>query len=127
MLIDYSVQRTFDETLVLEDAGNCAILCHGEFRDGKVPVPGDFYMIIKTIMGITTLVKWGPIMPGLPELPGSFSLEIKRMNYKELAIKKDITQFINDPAKGITAAEVIDEDKAFEALPKDYNYAATLS
>lgn len=127
MLIDYSVQRTFDATLVLEDPGNCAILCHGEYRDGKFVCPADWFMIIKTIMGITTIIKWGPIEPGIVELPGAFSLNVKRMNYKELAIKKDITQFINDPAKAITAAEVIEEDVAFEKLPKDYNYAATLS
>ena len=127
MLIDYSVQRTFDATLVLEDPGNCAIICHGEFRDGKLICPGDWFMIIKTIMGITTIIKWGPIEEGIVELPGAYSLIVKRMNYKELAIKKEITQYINDPSKAITAAEVIDEDTAFEKLPKDYNYAATLS
>ena len=57
MLFDYSATRTFNQTLQIDDIGNCAIHGEGSFRDGRVTFAGDYYMIVKTIMGKTTFIK----------------------------------------------------------------------
>jgi hypothetical protein len=126
MIIDYSIQKTFSESLILEDIGNCAIYCQGSFRDGKITLPGDYYIIIKTVMGKTKAVKWGPMMPDLDELPNTFKLEVKTLNYKETAIVKEIQGFINDGFKGITQASEITIDEALTKLPQTVNFVATL-
>ena len=56
MLFEYSATRTFTETLEISDPGNCAIHGEGSFRDGKITFPGDYYLIIKTVMGKTSLI-----------------------------------------------------------------------
>ena len=82
-------------------------------------------MIVKTIAGKTTILKWGAVTD-LEELPSGYSLDVKTFNYKEQTIHKEITLFLNDGQKYIYDAKVITEDEAFENLPKDYNYMATL-
>ena len=126
MIVDYNATKTFTESLVIDDPGNCAIYGFGSFRDGKVLLPGDFYMIIKTIMGKTTFIKWGPMLPDITALPNSFKLEIKTSSYKESTIAKEIQGFINDSFKGIQSAEVLEVEEALDNLPDIDNFIATL-
>ena len=126
MLFDYSATKTFNQTLQIDDPGNCAIHGEGSFRDGKVTLPGDYYMIVKTVMGKTTFIKWGPIMPDIDLLPNTFKLEVKTSTYKEATIAKEIQSFINDGFKNIQNATEILPEEAFEFLPHEDNYNATL-
>lgn len=127
MLIDYSATKTFTQTLQLDDIGNCAIHGEGTFRDGKTTLPGDYYMIVKTIMGKTTMLKWGPLMPDFEVLPNTFKLEIKTCPYKELTIIKEIQSFINDGLKNISEARELLPEEAVKFLPTEINYTETLA
>ena len=127
MLFDYSATKTFNQTLQIDDIGNCAIRGEGTFRDGRFTFAGDYNMIIKTIMGKTTFIKWGPLMPDLDNLPNSFKLEVKTAAYKEATVAKEIQSFINDGFKGIQAAVEILPEEAIDYLPAAINYAATLN
>ena len=126
MLIDYNATKTFTQTLQIDDIGNCAIHGEGSFRDGKVIFPGDYYMIVNTVMGKTTFIKWGPIMPDFTALPNTFKLEIKTSPYKEITVMKEIQAFINDGFKGIHDATEMLPEEAIDFLPNSANYAETL-
>ena len=126
MLFDYSATRTFNQTLQIDDIGNCAIRGEGSFRDGRAVFSGDYYMVVKTIMGKTTFIKWGPLMPDFVALPNTFKLEVKTAAYKEATVAKEIQSFINDGLKGIQEAEEILPEEALEFLPRELNYNATL-
>lgn len=127
MLIDYSATKTFTQTLQIDDIGNCAIRGEGSFRDGKVTWPGDYYLVIKTVMGRTVFMKWGPLMPDFTALPNTFKLEVKTCQYKEGTIVKEIESFINDGLKGIHDAEQILPEEALEFLPNETNFMETLA
>lgn len=126
MLFDYNATRTFSQTLQIDDPGNCAIHGEGTFRDGKITFEGDYYLVVKTVMGKTTFIKWGPLMPDFDALPNTFKLEVKTTPYKEATIAKEIQGFINDGLKGIQAATEILIEEAIELLPQPDNYIATL-
>ena len=57
MLIDYSATKTFTQSLQIDDIGNCAIRGEGSYRDGRCVFSGDYYLLVKTIMGKTTVIK----------------------------------------------------------------------
>lgn len=126
MIIEYNATRTFTDTLELDDPGNCAIRGEGFFRDGKIILDGEYYLVISTVMGKTTFIKWGPLIPDIDILPNTFKLEIKTSPYKEYTIEKEIKAFINDGFKGIQSAEELAVDDALTFLPKEANYLATL-
>ena len=127
MLIDYSATKTFTQSLQINDIGNCAIHGEGSFRDGKVTLPGDYYMIVSTIMGKTTMIKWGPMIPDIVALPNTFKLEIKTCQYKELTIIREIQSFINDGLKGIHDATEMLPEETLEFLPTAAIYEETLA
>ena len=125
-IYDYSGTKTFTASLIVEDRGNCAIVANGYYPVGKgLKLPGDYYMIVRTIAGQTTIIKWGA-MTDLTELHSGFSLDVKSFKFKEASIDREVSLFLNDGQKFIYDAKVITEDEAFENLPKDYNFAATL-
>ncbi len=126
MIIDYSATRTFLESLVVDDPGNCAIYGAGSFRDGRMVFEGDYYLIVKTVMGKTTFIKWGPVVPDLDTLPNTFKLEVKTSSYKESIVVNEIKGFINDSFKNIVKAEVITVWEALTKLPQKENFDATL-
>jgi hypothetical protein len=126
MIFEYSGTKTFNKLLEIDDYGNCAILAHGYYSVGKgARFPGDYYMIVRTIDGMTTILKWGAVTE-LTELVSGYSLDVKQFKYKEASIHREIQLFLNDGQKFIYEANVIDIDAALEKTPKDYNFVATL-
>ena len=58
MIYDYSGTKTFAASVVVDDPGHCAICANGYYPVGKgVKLPGDYYMIVRTIDGVTTILK----------------------------------------------------------------------
>lgn len=110
MLFEYSATRTFNETIDLVDIGNTAIRCIAGIYD--------YYMIIKTVYGKTSILTFGPTNPDFEELAEDFSVSYKKMDYKENKICKEITKYINNPYSEIERVEEIPEFEAWVNFPK---------
>ena len=91
MVFEYSVTKTFNEAIDVVDAGNCALRCKGGDTGAF-----DYYVIVKTIMGKTHIIKFGPVCPDIPVLIEDFSVSYSKNDYKERTIFKEIDKFIND-------------------------------
>lgn len=110
MIFEYSVQRTFNETIDVVDIGNTALRCYGKKLDL-------YYIILKTVMGKTSIIKFGPIMPDTEVLFNDFSVSYKKIDYKENLIEKEVDKFINDYKKEVTKVEEITEYEAWLDFP----------
>ena len=110
MIFEYSVQKTFNESIDVVDVGNTALRCHGAKLDF-------YYIILKTIMGKTHIIKFGPVMPDIDMLFNDFSVSYKKIDYKENAIEKEVDKFINDYKKEITLVEEVTEYEAWLDFP----------
>jgi hypothetical protein len=110
MIFEYSVQRTFNESIDVVDIGNTALRCTGSKLD-------DYYIILKTVMGKVSIIKFGPVVPDIDILFNDFSVVYKKIDYKEAAIHKEVDKFINDFKKEITSVEEITEYEAWQAFP----------
>ena len=110
MVFEYSVQRTFNEAIDVVDIGNTALKCVGSKLD-------EYYIILKTIMGKVSILKFGPVCPDLEVLINDFSVSYKKIDYKEMAIFKEVDKFINDFRKEITSVEEVTEHEAWQAFP----------
>jgi hypothetical protein len=111
MVFEYSVQRTFNESIDVVDIGNTALKCVGSKLD-------EYYIILKTIMGKVSVIKFGPVVSDLDVLINDFSVSYKKIDYKEMAIHKEVDKFINDFRKEITSVEEITEYEAWQAFPQ---------
>lgn len=115
MIFEYSVQKTFSESIDVVDMGNTALRCTNKFMD-------DYYIIVKTIMGKTSILKFGPVCSDIEALINDFSVTYKKLDYKENAIYKEIEKFINDFKKEIDKIEEITEYEAWQAFPAVQQY-----
>lgn len=114
MVFEYSVQRTFNESIDVVDIGNTALKCVGSKLD-------EYYIILKTVMGKVSIIKFGPVVSDLDMLINDFSVSYKKIDYKEMAIHKEVYKFINDFRKEITSVEEITEYEAWQAFPQIQN------
>ena len=114
MIFEYSIQKTFNESIDVVDIGNTALRCHGSKLDF-------YYIILKTIMGKTSILKFGPVMPDIDVLFNDFTVSYKKIDYKENLIEKEVDKFINDYKKEITLVEEITEYEAWQDFPDVHN------
>ena len=115
MVFEYSAQRTFTDSIDVVDIGNTALKCTNVKFD-------DYYIILKTVMGKTSIIKFGPVCPDIEVLLNDFTVTYKKLDYKESSICKEIDKFINDFRKEINSIEEITEYEAWQAFPDVQQY-----
>ncbi len=115
MIFEYSVQKTFNESIDVVDIGNTALKCVGSKYD-------EYYIILKTVMGKVSIIKFGPVTPDIEVLINDFAVSYKKIDYKKTAIHKEVDKFINDFRKEITAIEEVTEYEAWQAFPAVQQY-----
>lgn len=111
MLFEFSVQKTFTQSIDVVDIGNTALRCTNTNFDS-------YYLIIKTVMGKTHIFKFGPVCQDIDALLDGFCVEYKKIDYKELSISREIDKFINDYKKAIDSVEEITEYEAWQDFPQ---------
>lgn len=110
MIFEFSIQKTFNESIDIVDIGNTAIRCTNKLMD-------IYYLITKTVMGKVHIIKFGPVCPDVGQLLDEFSVQYKKIDYKEIAIHKEIDKFINDYKKEIETVEEVTEYEAWQDFP----------
>jgi hypothetical protein len=115
MVFEFSVQKTFNQSIDVVDVGNMALRCTNRHMD-------NFYIITKTVFGKTSILKFGPICPEIAVLENDFSVNYKKVDYKEAALFKEIDKFLNDFKKEIETVEEITEFEAWQDFPAIKQY-----
>ena len=110
MVFEFAVQRTFNESVDVVDIGNTALRCTNHRLD-------TYYLIIKTVLGKAHIIKFGPVEPDIDLLLNDFSVDYKKIDYKESIICREIDKFINDFKKEINTVEEITEYEAWQDFP----------
>ena len=110
MVFEFSVQRTFNQSIDVVDMGNTVLRCTNTQLL-------DFYIITRTILGKTHILKFGPICPDFDMLINEFSVNYKKIDYKESQVYKEIDKFINDFKKDINNVEEFTEYEAWQEFP----------
>lgn len=111
MIFDYSVQKTFTQSIVVDDPGNMALRCSSVGGE-------EYYIIARTIMGKTFIITLGPSLADTPNVfLDRFSFNLIKMNYSEKKLAKTIETFINDPIKQIAEVVEISLAEALQSLP----------
>jgi hypothetical protein len=111
MIFEFSVQKTFNQSIDVVDMGNTVLRCTSAHML-------DFYIITKTVLGKTHILKFGPVCPDLEMLVADFAVNYKKIDYKESQLYKEIDKFINDFKKGIESVEEVTDYEAWQDFPQ---------
>lgn len=108
---EYAPQEVFTKQLEVADIGNTCIRA-------ETAEHTEMYLLTKTTMGKTAILKFGPILPDVREvLLEGFSVTYKKIDYKENNIIKEIRLFLNDAKKNFIDAEETYEEAALREFP----------
>jgi hypothetical protein len=115
MVFEFSVQKTFNQSIDVVDVGNTALRCTSRNMD-------NYYIITKTVFGKTSILKFGPVCPDIETLINDFSVSYKKVDYKEGLLFKEIDKFLNDYKKEIETVEELTEFEAWQDFPSIRQY-----
>lgn len=115
MVFEFSIQKTFNQSIDVVDAGNTALRC----TNGKMD---SYFLITKTVLGKTSILKFGPVCSDLDLLLDDFSVSYKKFDYKEAVLAKEIDKFLNDYKKEIDTVEEITDFEAWQEFPPIKQY-----
>lgn len=110
MLIDYNEQSVFTKSIDIVDEGNFTVRATDD--EGN-----EYYMIVKTVMGMTTMIKFGPTMPDAKLMMADFNLSCKKIKFSDKKIAAELNGMLNSPKACIIEAEEITEYEAYESVP----------
>jgi hypothetical protein len=110
MIFEFDQQPVFMQNIEIEDIGNVALRCtNAKLRD--------YYIVVKTYLGKTALISFGPLVSDVDALVDNMSLTFKKFDFKESTIEREIEKFINDGRSAINHVEIIQEMCALAYLP----------
>ena len=115
MIFEFSVQKTFNQSIDIVDVGNTALRCLNKQMD-------NYYLITRTVFGKTHILKFGPVCIDIDVLLDDFSVVYKKIDYKEATLYKEIDKFLNDYKKEIDTVEVVTDFEAWQDFPPIKQY-----
>lgn len=119
MIFEFDQQPVFMQNINIEDIGNVALRCSNE----KLR---EYYIVIKTYLGKTALISFGPLLGDVGALVDNMSLTFKKFDFKEYTIEREIEKFINDGRSMINKVEIIQEMEALAHLPSAETFLNSL-
>lgn len=117
MEFEYKPVPMFDASVDIENIAQCAL----EVLDNQGQY---YYLVIRTIMGVTTVFQQGPVHPDVIMVLQYVNSSITRFEYDANKIKKIIKLFIADRLKGANKTEVVRELPITEALSNCFSLVA---
>lgn len=102
MIFRYSELITATEELEIEDVGNVALI-------GTDSLQKEYYLIIQTVLGRTSCIKYGPNIPDLPCLLDKCDYNYLQFDYNEGKICKLIDKFLHTETLSKVEIVTIDE------------------
>lgn len=108
MDFEYNNHYVPQDLLSLDEIGKCAI-------EGCNDEGFHYVLIVKTSMGIATMIECGPFVPDVNVLPSGFIISLNRMKFDAKKLGGAINKWLNDKKK-LTHAEAIAEEDAIEQI-----------
>lgn len=109
MTFEYLQRIIVDAQLDVDNIGECVLL-------GRNDLGEEFYLIIRTDMGWTEQINFGPVTPEVDILPFNINLTYARFEFNQAKLMRAIDKFLNDPKKMITQADVVEIDSIQEGI-----------
>lgn len=114
MTFEYLQRVVVDAQLDVDNIGECVLL-------GRNDLGEEFYLIVRTDMGWTEQINFGPVTPDVDILPFNINLTYARFEFNQTKLMRAIDKFLNDPKKMITQADVVELESIQELIQFSLN------
>ena len=119
MTFEYLQRIVVDGELEVDNIGDCILQANDDLGN-------EYYLIVKTLLGVTEIIEYGPIAPDISILPPNYNIKYSRIDYNEGKIERSIDKFLNDGKRAITQARVVSLEDISEFLVNPIDRMYTL-
>lgn len=109
MTFDYLERVVVEGQLEVENIGQCIIQANNDIGE-------EFYLIVKTELGWTEMLEYGPCVPDIPLLQMNYQITYNRFEYNQSKLERAIDKFLNNPKRAITQAKLVELEDIHEFL-----------
>lgn len=106
MNFEYAFLTLASSNIEIEDIGNCCLQSFDALKQ-------EYYLVIKTSLGETQVITYGPIYSDLSTPPATVSYFYQKFQYSQKKICKIIEQFLSGKNGKVTEVKQISEEEAF--------------
>lgn len=109
MKFEYIQRVVVDGELEVENIGDCVLEANDDFQNC-------YYLLIKTDLGWTEVIEYGPCIPDISELSFNYNIKYSRFEYSQSKLERIIDKFLNEGKRVITQAKVTTIENIRDAL-----------
>lgn len=109
MTFEYMQRVVVEANLEVDNVGDCVLQANNDFGN-------EYYLLIKTELGFSEVLEYGPCMPDIQMLPLDYNISYSRFEYNQGKLERIIDKFLNNPKRVITQAKVTDYESIKEFL-----------
>lgn len=109
MTFEYMQRVVVEANLEVDNVGDCVLQANNDFGN-------EYYLLIKTELGFSEVLEYGPCMPDIQILPLDYNISYSRFEYNQGKLERIIDKFLNNPKRVITQAKVTDYESIKEFL-----------
>lgn len=113
MQFDYFYTQTAVGTIQIEDIGNSILQAINNKNE-------EYFLIIKTIDGMSHIIEYGPNLIDVNELCSSVIYKYNRIEYNERKLIRIIDSFINNAYREITQVTELKDIAQVKSAIKDF-------
>jgi hypothetical protein len=110
----YNQETIFSKELDIDELGQVAL----EAKDSESMF---YYLIIRTSLGQSSIVEYGPVVPDIAILPDFTEIKFQRVDFNELKIKQIIKRFLMPRNKGKNKIEDVIQINVNDAVSRGIN------
>ena len=119
MTFEYLQRVVVEGELEVDNIGDCVLQANDDLGN-------EYYLIVKTLLGTTEIIEYGPLVPDLSILPANYNIKYSRAEYNQGKIERAIDKFLNDGKRSITQAKVVTLEDITEFLVNPIDRMYTL-
>ena len=109
MTFDYLERVVVESQLEVDNIGECVLRANNDVAE-------EFYLIIKTELGWTEVLEYGPCVPDLDMLQMNYQITYNKFEFNQGKIERIIDKFLNNPKRVITQAAVVELEDIYDFL-----------
>ena len=98
---EYDKELVAHSSIDIEDVGNCALL---GYNDNYF----EYGLIVKTTMGKSQIITFGPFVPDVDELPDEVNCTYQKIDYNDKKLLSIINLWLNDKKKKLTQVRSVE-------------------
>lgn len=109
MNFEFDIEHIANNSIEIDDIGNICLV--GVNERGL-----EYYLIIKSDLGIVQTIEYGPLQPDFEQLPPTVNYQYSRFEWNQVKVLNTIKSFLNNSKYALKQVEIISIDEVKQLI-----------